>query len=63
MNFLKVTWFALFQHRGPECPLLAHSGHPWLQCTCPISGVKRTCGELIRIQVFCDELYRQLYSA
>jgi hypothetical protein len=23
-------------------PLLARSGHPYLHCTCPLSGVKRT---------------------
>src|SRR5262245_21233058 len=27
---------------GTECPLLAHSGHRLLHCTCPLSGVKRT---------------------
>ena len=26
-----------------ECPLLAQSGHAELHCTCPLSGVKRTC--------------------
>jgi hypothetical protein len=25
-----------------ECPLLAHSGHPWLHRICPLLGVKRT---------------------
>jgi hypothetical protein len=26
-----------------ECPLLALSGHWLVHCTCPLSGVKRTC--------------------
>jgi len=30
-----------------ECPLLAQSGHPWLHCTCPLLGVKRTLQRLL----------------
>ena len=30
-------------HEALSCPLLALSGHPELHCTCPLSGVKRTC--------------------
>ena len=26
-----------------QCPLMAHSGHPQVHRTCPLSGVKRTC--------------------
>ena len=26
-----------------ECPLLAQSRHELVYCTCPLSGVKRTC--------------------
>ena len=26
-----------------QCPLLAQSGHRQVHCTCPLSGVKRTC--------------------
>ena len=26
-----------------QCPLLAQSGHQLVRCTCPLSGVKRTC--------------------
>jgi hypothetical protein len=28
---------------GRRCPLLAQSGHEPVHCTCPLSGVKRTC--------------------
>ena len=31
----------IFQLR--RCPLLAQSGHRLVRCTCPLSGVKRTC--------------------
>jgi hypothetical protein len=26
----------------PPCPLLARSGHQYLHCKCPLSGVKQT---------------------
>jgi len=32
-----------------ECPLLAHSGHPQLHCTCPLSGVKRTSTSAVEL--------------
>src|SRR5215470_6820330 len=33
----------LEMHAGDQCPLLAHSGHGLVRCTCPLSGVKWTC--------------------
>jgi hypothetical protein len=33
----KLTWPPV-----GKCPLLAHSGHRLVRCTCPLSGVKRT---------------------
>jgi uncharacterized protein (DUF1330 family) len=32
----------LVQQPHGKCPLMAHSGHPSLHCTCPLPGVKRT---------------------
>ncbi len=35
-----------------RCPLLAQSGHPYLQRTCPLSGVKRTCRFALHMSAF-----------
>src|SRR5215831_6404773 len=37
-RLLVCFWLSRFS----ECPLLAHSRHGLLHCTCPLSGVKRT---------------------
>ena len=34
------------------CPLLAQSGHTELHCTCPLSGVKRTCRFALQMSAF-----------
>jgi hypothetical protein len=38
-----------------QCPLLAQSGHPWLHCTCPLLGVKRTCLFAPQVSAFDPE--------
>ena len=35
-----------------RCPLLAQSGHAELHCTCPLSGVKRTCRFALQMSAF-----------
>ena len=35
-----------------ECPLLAQSGHTELHCTCPLSGVKRTCHFALQMSAY-----------
>jgi hypothetical protein len=32
-----------------KCPLLAQSGHLFLQCECPLLGVKRTLPTLLLV--------------
>jgi hypothetical protein len=53
-----VDWSCYFRPRIwgflplPECPLLAQSGHPELQCTCPLSGAKQTCRFALQMSAY-----------
>ena len=42
----------LFPGSWSRCPLLAQSGHRLVHCTCPLSGVKRTCRVALHMSAF-----------
>src|SRR5262245_9403800 len=49
------NYLNLIYTRMAPCPLMALSGHGLMHCTCPLSGIKRTCrctSVLTRVSAF-----------